>query len=93
MVAALAADARVARAAERRLQVAHVEAVDPYGAGGDGSADPVGPGFGSCVDGGGEAVLGGVGFGDRLVVVLEGLKRQDRPEDLVVEDLRARGRP
>ena len=44
VVAALAADARVARAAERRLEVAHVEAVDPHGAGDERRADPLGRG-------------------------------------------------
>src|SRR5262245_33697458 len=75
-VAPFAADARPAGAAERRLEVADEEAVDPDGArdepfGDAGRAVAVAGG-----DGGGQAEAGVVGEPDGLVLVGEGLQGQ-----------------
>src|SRR5690606_28365925 len=88
--AALAADARLLRTAERRSTVAHEEAIDP-----DGSRDePVGhalrvfPVAGD--DDGGEAELGAVREFDHLLIGREGLHGEHRAEHLLGEDLAAR---
>src|SRR5262245_35135092 len=87
--AALAPDARGLRAPERRAQVAHEEAVHPDGAGDQALGDALGAGAVARVEDRGQAVVGFVGERDRLVLGLERLDREDRPEHLPAQHLGA----
>src|SRR5262245_63373793 len=86
-VAALAADARLAGAAERRLEVADEEAVDPDGARDQACGDPVGALSISGGDRRGEPEPRVVGQPYGLVLGIEGLQHQDGAEDLLLHDL------
>src|SRR5690606_1977573 len=79
----LAAEPGLARAAERRAQVAHQPGVDPDDAGAQFRAEAVGAREVAGPDRGREAVVAGVGERQRLVVVVERLQRGYRPEDLL----------
>src|SRR5215204_1821816 len=87
VVSALASYAGDAYAPEGRRQVADQEGVDPDHTGAYAAPDAVGAAHRACVHDAGEAVGRGVGEGDRLVLVGEGLERQDRAEDLVLHHL------
>src|SRR5690606_25971800 len=89
--AALAADAGLARAAEERAQVPYEEAVDPDGPGDQPGGDERGPLAVAGGDGGGQAGAGVVGQPDGLVLGVEGLERQHRAEDLLLDDLAVLG--
>src|SRR5438067_6923107 len=85
--APLATDPGVLRPTERRVEVAHEEAIDPHRPGDEPLGDALGTGEVRCVDGGGKAEVGGVRERDRLILVRERLRREDRSEDLFREDL------
>src|SRR5665213_3095406 len=85
--AAFAADAGMLRSAERRSKLADEEAVHPDRAGDNRRGDAHGAGFVAGEQGGGQTVLGAVGHLDDLIVAAEGVPGQDRPEDLLLEDL------
>jgi hypothetical protein len=89
--APLTADPGILRAAERSVQVADEEAVDPHGPGHEPLGDPLGTAEVRGVDGGGQSEVGGVRERDGLVLVRERLRREHRPEDLLAEDLRPGG--
>src|SRR5262249_30643446 len=80
--AALTADPGVARPAERRVEIAYEEAVDPDGAGDELFADALSLRFVAGVNRGGKAVVGAVGELDGLGLVAERLDRQHWAEDL-----------
>ena len=82
----LAADARLLVAAERRVRGIGVVAVGPDPARLDAAAEAVGAVHVAGPDAGAEAVERVVGDRQRLGVVLEGRDREDRPEDLLLED-------
>ena len=71
-------------------QVAYEEAVDPDGPGATPCADPLGAFRVAGDHRRGQPEPGLVGERDRLVLGAEGLQREDRPEDLLGEDLAAR---
>ena len=79
-VAALAPDPGDADPAEGRRQVAHEERVDPDHAGADRAADALGPFGGARVDDPGEPVGRRVRERDALVLVGEGLERENGPK-------------
>src|SRR5690606_24402954 len=81
--AALAAQAGLAHAAERRAQVAHEPAVDPDDAGVDAGGEAVGAGEVARPDRRGQAVVDGIGQRQRLCIVVEGLQGRDRTEDFL----------
>src|SRR4051794_5198436 len=88
--AALAADAAVPVATERRREVADEEAVHPDRAGVQPGTDPLGTLRIAGDEGRRETVLGVVGHRDPLLLGAEGLEREDRAEDLSADDLARR---
>src|SRR5512132_171734 len=89
--APLAPDPRGLRAAERRPQVAHEEAVHPDRAGDQALGDPFGALAVTGVQDRGQAVVGLVRERDRLLLVLERLEREDGSEHLLAQHLGALG--
>src|SRR5579872_2373201 len=84
---ALPADAGIARPAERGPELADEEAVHPHRTGNDARGDAHGPILVAGEQGGREAVLGGVGDLDHLVVAAESVPGEDGAEHLLLEDL------
>src|ERR687897_1754045 len=87
VVSALASYAGDTHAPEGRRQVADEERVDPDHAGAYAAPDAVGAAHRARVHDAGEAVRRGVGEGDRIFLVGEGLESQNGAEDLVLHDL------
>src|SRR5215216_351972 len=87
VVSTLASYAGDAHAPEGCSEVADEEGVDPDHAGAYPAPDTVGAAQRARVHDAGEAVGRGVGEGDRLVLVGEGLEGQNRAEDLVLYHL------
>ena len=85
-VAALVAEPGGLDAAERGAQVAHVVGVEPHHAGLDRLREVVRAAQVARPDVGGEPVLHAVGERERLVVGVERRDRDDRAEDLLLED-------
>src|SRR3954447_4328658 len=77
----VAPEPRLLEAAERRGDVAVVEAVDPDDAGAQGSCEPMRTRHIACPDGGREAVHGVVRDADCLVLVDERDRGKHRAED------------
>ena len=86
MHAALAADAGMLGAAERRAEVAQKPGVDPDDARFDFRGDAVRPREIARPDGGGEAVVGGVGPLDHLRLGVEGEDVTAGAEDFLGAD-------
>src|SRR5215467_559236 len=87
--AALAADSRLARAAERCAQVTHEETVDPDRAGPELGSNPVSPAGIAGEQRGGQPVPAVIRHRDCLVLAAERLDGEYRPEYFLREDLRA----
>src|SRR5690606_19624270 len=83
--ATFAADARLLGATERRAQVAQEPAVDPGDAHVDAPGHAVGTGQIGGPDGGGQAVIIGVGQLHHFVFAVEGGDMAARPEDLLAD--------
>src|SRR5215472_4448243 len=85
--AALAADSRLARAAERRAQVSDEEAVDPDRAGPKLGRYPISPAGIAGEQRGGQPVPGVIRHRDPFVLAGERLDGEHRPEHFLAEDL------